>query len=212
LINSIKQRAKKILLRLKTEYPGSKCSLIYQNPHQLLIATILSAQCTDKQVNKTTIQLFAKYRSVNDFANADIEELKQIIKSTGFYNNKAKSIISSMKNISENFSDKFPNNLKDLISLQGVGRKTANVVLGEIFNIPGIVVDTHVKRLSLRMGLVKNTDPGKIESDLMKIIPKENWIELGHLFIDHGRAICSARNPKCPNCFLADNCLKINIP
>jgi len=195
-----------ILKRLAESYPSAKCSLHHRRPHELLIATILSAQCTDKRVNRVTPALFRKYPTVKAFAESDIEELKADIRPTGFYNHKAESIRNSMRTIIEKFGGEVPRNLSDLTSLDGVGRKTANVVLGDAFNIPGIVVDTHVRRLSNRMGLTKNSVPEKIEQDLMKLFPPKQWTLLGHLMIDHGRSICIARKPKCNECFLNDIC------
>lgn len=208
---SLKNHAKEIFSRLKNAYPTAKCSLQFRSPHELLISTILSAQCTDKRVNQVTQNLFNKYPTVKAFTEADIDELKEGIRSTGFYNHKAKSIQQSMRAIVEKHSGKVPGTLKDLLKLNGVGRKTANVVLGDAFGIPGVVVDTHVKRLSNRMGLTKNSNPEKIEQDLMKLFPPDQWTLLGHLMIDHGRAICIARKPKCPDCFLNDICPSAEI-
>jgi endonuclease-3 len=159
-----------------------------------------------------TPDLFRKYTTVKAFAESDIEELKENIRPAGFYNHKAKSIKESMKTIIKIFNGKVPDKMEDLLQLEGVGRKTANVVLGDAFGIPGVVVDTHVKRLSSRMELTKNTDPEKIEQDLMKLLPPNQWTLLGHLMIDHGRAICIARKPKCPDCFLNDICPSAEIP
>jgi len=208
---SLKNHAKEIFSRLKNAYPTAKCSLQFRSPHELLISTILSAQCTDKRVNQVTPGLFKKYPTVKAFAIADIEELKNDIRSTGFYNHKAKSIQQSMRAIVEKHSGDVPGTLGKLILLNGVGRKTANVVLGDAFGIPGIVVDTHVRRLSNRMGLTKNSNPEKIEQDLMKLFPPDQWTLLGHLMIDHGRAICIARKPKCPDCSLNDICPSAEI-
>ena len=203
---SLKNLAKEIFPRLKNAYPAAKCSLQFQSPHELLVSTILSAQCTDKRVNQIAPGLFKKYPSAKAFASADIEELKNDILSTGFYNHKARAIQGSMKTIMEKYNGEVPESLEELVKLDGVGRKTANVVLGDAFGIPGVVVDTHVKRLSNRMGLTKNTDPLKIEQDLMKLLPPEQWTLLGHLMIEHGRAVCTARSPKCSECFLTDIC------
>ena len=205
------KRADKILRRLTHQYPDAKCSLVYDNPEQLLVSTILSAQCTDKQVNKVAPLLFRKFPTVKALALAPVSEIKEIVKPTGFYNNKAKSIKSAMQAVMKKFNGKVPDNMDDLLSLSGVGRKTANVVLGDGFGIPGIVVDTHVSRICRRLGLTKNTDPVKIEQDLMKIIPKSKWVLLGHLMIAHGRAVCKARNPKCGDCFLNDICVKTGM-
>lgn len=203
---SPKNLAQEIFSRLKNAYPTAKCSLQFRKPHELLVSTILSAQCTDKRVNRVTPALFRKYSTVKAFAESDIEELKADIRSTGFYNHKAESIRNSMRTIIEKFGGEVPRNLRGLTSLDGVGRKTANVVLGDAFGIPGIVVDTHVRRLSNRMGLTNNSDPEKIEQDLMKLFPPEQWTLLGHLMIAHGRAVCVARKPKCNECFLNDIC------
>jgi len=201
-----KNLAQEIFSRLKNSYPAAKCSLQFREPHELLVSTILSAQCTDKRVNRVTSVLFRKYPTAKAFAESDIEELKADIRSTGFYNHKAESIRNSMRTIIEKFGGEVPRNLSDLTSLDGVGRKTANVVLGDAFGIPGVVVDTHVRRLSNRMGLTKNSVPEKIEQDLMKLFPPEQWTLLGHLMIAHGRAVCVARKPKCNECFFNDIC------
>ena len=202
----LRNRASEIFNRLKKHYPDSACSLVFQKPHELLVSTILSAQCTDKRVNQVTPGLFQKYPTPKAFAEADIDELINDIRSTGFYNNKAKAIKATMTDIVEKYNGNVPNRLDQLIQLRGVGRKTANVVLGDAFGIPGIVVDTHVKRISNLLGLTKNDDPVKIEQDLMQLFPPEQWTALGHLFIDHGRAVCIARRPKCGKCFLNDIC------
>lgn len=209
---NVENRAAEIFTRLKKQYPDSRCSLIFQQPHELLISTILSAQCTDKRVNQVTPGLFRKYPTPRAFADADIDELKNDIRSTGFYNNKAKAIKASLSDIVEKYDGNIPNSLDKLIKLNGVGRKTANVVLGDAFGTPGMVVDTHVKRISNLLGLTKNTDPVKIEQDLMRLFPSEQWTLLGHLMIDHGRAICIARRPKCGQCILNDICPSANIP
>ena len=203
---NLRQHSEEIFQRLQTQYPNSKCSLVFKQPHELLVATILSAQCTDKRVNQVTPSLFNKYPTVEAFADADIDELKNDIRSTGFYNNKANAIKESMQNIIGKYNGKIPNTLENLVKLKGVGRKTANVVLGDTFGIPGIVVDTHVKRISRLLGLTKNSDPEKIEHDLMQLFSPSHWTQLGHLMIDHGRAICIARCPKCHQCFLKDIC------
>lgn len=202
-----REKVKKILSLLDEHYPKNiKCYLNYNTPWQLLIATILSAQCTDDRVNIVTKDLFKKYSSLLDFAQADIKELEQDIRSTGFYRNKAKNIIQSARILLEKYNGEMPNSINELTELSGVGRKTANVILGNIFSIPSIVVDTHVKRVSYRLGLTTNTDPTKIEFDLMKVLPKGHWIRYNTQIIAHGRAICTARKPKCENCFLLPNC------
>ena len=207
----MKKHATEIFRRLHEQYPNSQCSLEFRKPHELLVSTILSAQCTDKRVNQVTPELFRKYPSPQAFADADIEELKNDIRSTGFFNNKAKSIKASMQSIVDKFKGEIPNTLVQLTSLNGVGRKTANVVLGDAFGVPGIVVDTHVKRIAGLLGLTHNRDPVKIEYDLMALFPPEDWTLLGHLMIDHGRAICIARRPKCNDCVLTDICPSAQI-
>ena len=201
------KRTKEILDRLDKEY-GTEyiCYLNHENPWQLLIAVILSAQCTDARVNIVTKDLFQKYDSLEKFANADLEELEQDIKPTGFYHNKAKNIIACAKRLVYEFGGEVPSSLEDLTSLAGVGRKTANVIRGNIYHEPSIVVDTHVKRISRRLGFTKETDPEKIEYELMKVLPKDHWILYNIQIISFGRNICFARSPKCENCFLQDLC------
>jgi len=182
------------------------CSLDYKTPWQLLFATILSAQCTDERVNIVTKNLFQKYTTVEAFAKADIEEMEQDIKSTGFYHNKAKNLIASAKMIIEKYNGNIPMTLEELTVLPGVGRKTANVIRGNIYHIPSIVVDTHVKRISYKLGFTKEKDPVKIEFDLMKSIPREHWILYNIQIIRFGREICTARSPKCETCFLNELC------
>ena len=186
-----------------TEY---KCYLNHENAWQLLIATMLSAQCTDARVNIVTKDLFQKYDSLEKFANANLEELEQDIKSTGFYHNKAKNIIACAKRLVYEFHGEVPSTIEELTSLAGVGRKTANVIRGNIYNEPSIVVDTHVKRISRRLGFTKETDPEKIEYELMKVLPKDHWILYNIQIITFGRNICFARSPKCEECFLQDLC------
>ncbi len=201
-------RTKKIIKLLKTNYPNAKCSLDYKTVHQLMVATILSAQCTDERVNATTPTLFKKYRSLKDFAESNLKELGQDIYSTGFHNSKAKSIKNSAIMILEEFKGKIPKTLDELIKLPGVGRKTGSVVLGEGFGLAeGVVVDTHVGRISRHLGLTKEKDPNKVEKDLMKITPYIDWIIYSHLMIDHGRAICKARKPDCGSCLLRELCV-----
>jgi len=195
-----------IFQRLHEHYPNAQCSLTFQRPHELLISTILSAQCTDKRVNQVTAVLFKKYPTPAAFANADIEELKADIRSTGFFNHKARAIQAAMQDIITKYNGRVPDSMDELLALKGVGRKTANVVLGDAFGIPGIVVDTHVKRISRRLGWTDHSDPEKIEQDLMRLFPSEQWTLLGHLLIDHGRTVCIARRPRCPDCFLNDLC------
>ena len=196
-----------LISRLKKEFPQARTALEYSNPLQLLISTILSAQCTDVRVNTITPALFAKYRSTKDFANADRSELELEIKSTGFYRMKAKHIIDACKVIVEHFNGNIPKTMDELLSLPGVGRKTANCVLGGAYGIQsGIVVDTHVIRLANRLGLTKNDEPDKIEQDLMKLVPKREWYRFSNLLILHGRKTCKARTPLCGNCKLSDIC------
>jgi endonuclease-3 len=202
----MKTRVPKIIFLLRRQYPDAKCALHHQNPLELLVATILSAQCTDSRVNIVTKDLFKKYRSAEDYAQAGVEELEQDIKSIGFYRNKAKSIKGCCRELIERLGGEVPARLEDLVTLPGVGRKTANVVLGTAFNIPGMVVDTHVKRLSLRIGLTKNEDPDKIEPDLMKLVPPKDWIVFSHLLIFHGRQICKAPKPLCDRCVIRELC------
>ena len=178
----------------------------HENPWQLLVATILSAQCTDARVNIVTESLFKKYDSIAAFANAELKELEKDIHSTGFYHMKAKNIISCCKDLLEKHGGEVPRELKELTALAGVGRKTANVIRGNIYNEPSIVVDTHVKRISKKLGLTENEDPEKVEYDLMKVLPKEHWILWNIQIITLGREICTARSPKCDSCFLKDHC------
>ena len=196
-----------LISRLKKEFPQARTALEYSNPLQMLISTILSAQCTDVRVNIIAPALFAKYRSAKDFADADRSELELEIKSTGFYRMKAKHIIDACKVILENFGGNIPKTMDELLSLPGVGRKTANCVLGGAYGIQsGIVVDTHVIRLANRLGLTKNDEPDKIEQDLMKLVPKREWYRFSNLLILHGRKTCKARTPLCGNCKLSDIC------
>ena len=203
----MKKRTGEILELLDEKY-GTEfiCYLNYETPWQLLIATMLSAQCTDARVNIVTKDLFRKYPSVEAFADADLKELEQDIKPTGFYHNKAKNIIACMKDIRDKYNGEVPSELEDLLSLAGVGRKTANVIRGNIYHEPSIVVDTHVKRISNRLGLTKETDPEKIEHDLEKVLPKDHWILFNIQIITFGRQICFARSPKCEECFLQEFC------
>jgi endonuclease III len=201
------KRTKEILALLDEKYTREyKCYLNHETPWQLLIATMLSAQCTDARVNIVTEDLFKKYTSIAAFANADLKELENDIRSTGFYHNKAKNIISCTKDLLEKHSGEVPSDLEALTSLAGVGRKTANVIRGNIFNQPSIVVDTHVKRISKRLKLTKEDEPVKIEFELMRVLPKEHWILYNIQIITFGREICLARNPKCEECFLQKYC------
>ena len=203
----MKKRTRQILDILDEQYGTEyRCYLNYETPWQLLIATMLSAQCTDARVNIVTESLFKKYPSAFAFANADLKELEQDIKPTGFYHNKAKNIISCMKDIMDKYGGEVPKSLEELTSLAGVGRKTANVIRGNIYQEPSVVVDTHVKRISNRLGLTKNQDPEKIEQDLMKELPKDHWILYNIQIITFGRTICTARSPRCEECFLQKYC------
>src|SRR6185369_11611625 len=200
-LEELKARTRTIIRRLKRAYPGAKCSLNHSNPFELLIATILSAQCTDERVNIVTADLFRKYHGPQDFADASQAELEQDIHSTGFFRNKAKSIRAASQRILDEFGGEVPSTMPEILSLAGVARKTANVVLGNAFGIAsGVVVDTHVSRLSQRLGLTKEKTPEKIERDLIELVPRKDWIDLPHLLIYHGRKICKARNPLCEMC------------
>ena len=193
--------------RLAEHYPDARCALVHESPFQLLVATILSAQCTDKRVNMVTPALFARYPTPAAMAAANPEELEEMIKSTGFFRNKTKSLIGMATAVAELHSGRVPDEMDTLVALPGVGRKTANVVLGNAYDKnEGIVVDTHVGRVSERLGLTKETDAVKIERDLVKLFPRERWTMLSHLLIEHGRQICDARRPKCEICFLNDLC------
>lgn len=201
-----KKKLKAILTLLDENYPQTKCYLNYETDWQLLIATILSAQCTDDRVNIVTQNLFQKYKTLEDFACVSQENLEQDIKSTGFYKNKTHNIILSANKLINDYNSVMPSDIEELIKLPGVGRKTANVIRSHIFNIPSIVVDTHVKRISKKLGFTDNDDPEKIEYDLMKIIPKNHWSRINIQLIAHGRKICRARKTDCTNCFLNKYC------
>ena len=201
------KRTKEILALLDEKYTREyKCYLNYENPGQLLIATMRSAQCTDARVNVVTKDLFQKYDTMEKFAQADLRELEQDIKPTGFYHNKAKNIIGCAQRLVNEYGGEVPSDLEALVSLPGVGRKTANVIRGNIFHEPSVVVDTHVKRISRRLGLTREEDPVKIEKDLMKVLPREHWILYNIQIITFGRQICFARSPKCEECFLTKYC------
>ena len=203
----IKQRARTIVKKLRTAYPQPKTALEFVNPLQLLIATILSAQCTDEQVNKVTPGLFAKYPTAADFAGANPRELERDIYSTGFYKNKARNIIACCREIIDKHAGVVPNSMDQLVQLPGVGRKTANCVLGGAFGVQsGIVVDTHVLRLAARMGLTRQEDPVKVERDLMVLVPRSDWYDFSNTMILHGRNICDARKPDCPECIVSSVC------
>ena len=206
-----KERAQAIYRILTKRYPNVRCELDFKNPLQLLIATVLSAQCTDKRVNAVTPALFKRYKKVGDFAGADLRELQGIIKSTGFYRAKAKNIKGLATKIVTEYNGKVPDKLEELIKLPGVGRKTANVVLGHAFDTPGITVDTHFGRLSRRFGWTKETDPVKVEFKVMELIPRKEWTNLSQRMIWHGRRICHARKPACGACPLAELCPSFGI-
>ncbi len=205
-------RVKKIWPILKKTYPGARIALNFKDPLELLIATILSAQCTDVRVNMVTKDLFKKYKSAADWMNADLKQIESDIRSTGFYHNKAVNIKGACTKIIEQYKGDVPDSMEQLLTLPGVGRKTANCVLGDAFGVPGITCDTHVIRLSRRLGLSENSDPVKLEFDLADIVPKKNWTLFSHLLIHHGRNICKARKPECPNCPIAQNCPSANNP
>lgn len=203
----LKERTLKIIRRLKSEYPDVRCSLNYSNPLELLIATILSAQCTDERVNKVTADLFRKYRRCEDYMSVEQTELEKDIHSTGFYRNKAKAIQAACRIIAEKHKGRVPETMDELLALPGVARKTANVVLGNAFGITsGIVVDTHVARLSERLGLTEQNQPEKIERDLMELVPRKDWIDFSHLLVTHGRKVCNARKPLCEVCVVENLC------
>jgi len=202
-----KERVAEILRRLDKMYPAATCALHHHNPWELLVATILSAQCTDKRVNEVTPGLFAKYPTPQDFAAARQEVLANDIRSTGFFNNKAKSLVGAAKKVVAEFGGQVPKTMEEMLTIPGAARKTANVVLGTAYGIPsGVVVDTHVQRIAQRLDLTKSTEPRKIEADLMRIIPKNKWIIFAHQIILHGRALCVARKPKCAQCDLYSVC------
>lgn len=203
------ERLCRIAQGLEKTYPDADCSLEFRDPWQLLVSAILATQCTDKRVNLVTPALFARYPTVADFAEADETELMEYIRSTGFYNHKAKNIIAAAKRICEEYGGKVPGTIDELVTLAGVGRKIANLIVGDVYNLPAIVVDTHCKRLSYRMGLTKNTDPVKIEMDLWKIVPPEYSSKFCHQLVLLGREYCTARSPHCETCPVQDGCKKV---
>lgn len=205
-------RAKKIIARLQQTYPDAHCELNFSNPLELLVATILSAQCTDKRVNLVTAELFKQYRSAADFADAELIELEQAVKTTGFFRNKAKNIQACCRALVEKHGGEVPRSMEELFALDGVGRKTANVVLGNAFGINvGVVVDTHVTRLANRLGLTKQTDAVKIEQELMALVPREQWTWFSHWLIWHGRRRCDARKPDCAGCEIKKLCPQVGV-
>ncbi len=200
-------RLHEIIQRLREHYPDATCALHHRNAFQLLVATILSAQCTDQRVNLVTPRLFARFPDPASLAAAPVPELEDLIRTTGFFRNKAKSLIGAARALVERFGSEVPRTMEELLTLPGVARKTANVVLGTWYGIPtGVVVDTHVTRIAQRLGLTNHQDPARIEQDLMRSLPKEEWIDFAHRLIHHGRRLCKARNPLCQSCFLADLC------
>ncbi|MBI4040509.1 MAG: endonuclease III [Deltaproteobacteria bacterium] len=204
-------RAQKILKKLHEIYPNAKCALDFKNPLELMVATILSAQCTDKRVNLVTPAVFKKYKTAKEYAKADTTEFQNLIRSTGFYVNKSKSILSACKKITDQHHGKVPDRLEDLVELPGIGRKTANVILGNVFHTPGIVVDTHMLRINRRLGLSLQTDPVKMEFELMKLVPQKEWTHYSHLITHHGRTLCMARKPLCSKCPLETLCPKVGV-
>ncbi len=200
------KRAAAIVEQLKKSYPSSECSLKYSNPHEILVSTILSAQCTDRRVNQVTPGLFKQYKTPKAFAYADVNELALDIHSCGYHNQKAKSIQGANLMIVEEYHGVVPDNMEDLLTLPGVGRKTANCVLGEVYNVPSMVIDTHMVRIMNLLGLATSKDPKKIEMECMEIFDKKDWIRLTHMIIDHGRSVCIARRPQCSMCSLSDLC------
>jgi endonuclease-3 len=206
-VNPSAAPASEVTARLKTEYPDARTELVWSNPLELLVATILSAQTTDVQVNRVTENLFSKYRTAEDYADSSLDELQEDIRPTGFYRNKARSLRGMARALVEEHGGEVPRTMPELVALPGVGRKTANVVLGNAFGInEGIVVDTHVRRVSARLGLTESSDPAKIEQELMRLVPEGDWTIFSHLLILHGRRTCKARKPDCPNCILNDIC------
>ncbi len=207
-----RERVEEIIRRLWAEYPDATTSLEHKTPYELLVATILSAQCTDERVNMVTPELFEKYPTPEGLADADPEDVQEIIHSTGFYRQKTKSLIGMARSVVEDHGGEVPSTMTELVKLRGVGRKTANVVLGNAFDKDeGVVVDTHVKRISGRLGLTTETTPEKIEQDLMELVPGESWTDLPHLFIFHGRAVCKALTPVCGECVVVDLCPSADI-
>src|SRR4051812_39049001 len=207
-----KTQAARVVRRLKADYPAATCALENETPFELLVATILSAQCTDERVNMVTPELFRRWPTAREMADAPIKQLEKVIQSTGFFRNKAKNIKAASRDIVDKHGGDVPRTMEEMVALAGVGRKTANVVLGTAFGMAtGVVVDTHVTRLSQRLGLTEHTDPTKIEQDLMRLLPKREWIDFAHRMIHHGRQICTARKPKCPICSMNTFCPKIGV-
>lgn len=208
----LESRSRVLVARLRKAYPGATCALNHDNALQLLVATILSAQCTDARVNKVTPALFARYPTAKDFAESDRAELEELVRTTGFYRNKAKSIHGATSKIASEFGGEVPQTMEEMLTLPGAARKTANVVLGTAFGIAsGFVVDTHVFRLSHRLGLATGKNPVAVERELMELVPKKDWIDFGHILIHHGRAVCSARSPRCDECVVASHCPRLGV-
>ena len=205
-IEQKKSRVRKILSRLGKVYGPGKCALNFTNPLELLVAVVLSAQCTDKRVNIVTPSLFKKYRTAKDYARAGLETFQEEIRSTGFYKNKAKNILACAKVLVDKYDSQVPKTMEELVKLPGVGRKTANAILGNAFGVPGLCVDTHMIRINQKLGLTKNEDPVKIEFDLMPLVPQKEWTHYSHLIIHHGRVRCFARKPDCAHCSINDLC------
>lgn len=210
--DAARKRMQTILRRLKKEYPDSRCSLDFDSPFQLIVATVLSAQCTDERVNKTTPELFRRYPDADKMAEAPTVELEELVRSTGFYKNKARALKELAREVHERHGGEVPPDQDALVKLRGVGRKTANVVLGTAFGIPGIVVDTHVTRLTNRLGYTTTKDAVKIEKQMEEIVRRKDWIIFTHLLIDHGRAVCTARKALCKRCVLNDVCPQVGVP
>ena len=206
-----RKRMGKILSVLKKDYPDARCSLIYKTPYQLLVATVLSAQCTDERVNRVTPGLFKKFGTPHEMAKAGIPEIENLIRSTGFFRSKAKSISELSQALVRDHEGEVPRNREQLTAMRGVGRKTANVVLGVAFREPALVVDTHVGRLSRRMGFTREKDPVKVETKMMDIVPESDWTIYAHLLIDHGRKVCTARKAHCTSCPVAQDCPRIGV-
>jgi endonuclease-3 len=210
--NWLHEQTREVVRALRKHYADAECALVHDSPLELLIATILSAQCTDERVNIVTKDLFRRYRTAEDFARAPIGDLERAVQSTGFFRNKARNIQACCQELVDKHSGNVPRDLDALVALPGIGRKTANVVLGTAFGVPtGVVVDTHVGRVSRRLGLTSQTDPVKVERDLMAVLPKKEWIDFSHRMIHHGRRICQARKPKCEECPMRDFCPQIGV-
>lgn len=211
-IQKRKAQAARVAERLKADYPAATCALENETPFELLVATILSAQCTDERVNKVTPELFRRWPTAREMAGAPIKSLEKVIQSTGFFRNKAKNIKAASRDLVEKHAGNVPRSMEEMVALAGVGRKTANVVLGTAYGLAtGVVVDTHVTRVSRRLGLTAHTDPVKIEQDLMEVLPQSEWVDFAHCMIHHGRQICTARKPKCPICSMNAFCPKIGV-